>query len=208
MEAARQIKVICADDHPLMRDGISFALQAQSDMTIVAEASNGLEAVKAYRQHRPDVALIDLRMPDMNGIDATAAILREFPQARIIILTTYAGDVSASRAFKSGARGYLLKGTLRTELVNTIRKVHAGQRHIPAEIAGEIAAHVSKDDLTSRELDVLQAVATGKSNKAVADSLGISEDTVKGHVRNVLAKLQANDRTHAVMIALERGYLE
>jgi len=207
MEAAAPITVLCADDHPLMRDGIAFAIQAHSDITIVAEASNGLEAVNAYRDHRPDVTLMDLRMPEMNGIDATATILEEFPQARIIILTTYAGDVSASRAFRSGARGYLLKGALRTELISTIRKVHAGHRHIPNEIAGGIAAHVSSDELTTRELEVLQSVATGKSNKAVADSLKISEDTVKGHVRNVLAKLRANDRTHAVMIALERGYL-
>jgi len=207
MEATNPIKVLCADDHPLMRDGINFALQAVPDMLIVAEASNGFEALKAYKQYRPDVTLMDLRMPEMNGIDATAAILKEFPHARIIILTTYAGDVSATRAFKSGARGYLLKGTLRTELVSTIRKVHAGHQHIPPEIAGGIAAHVSNDDLTARELEVLQSVASGNSNKAVADSLNISEDTVKGHVRNILAKLRANDRTHAVMIALERGYL-
>jgi len=207
MEAAAPITVLCADDHPLMRDGIAFAIQAHPDISIVAEASNGLEAVSAYKQHRPDVTLMDLRMPEMNGIDATATILEEFPQARIIILTTYAGDVSASRAFKSGARGYLLKGALRTELISTIRKVHAGHRHIPNEIAGGIAAHVNSNELTTRELEVLQSVSTGKSNKAVADSLNISEDTVKGHVRNVLAKLRANDRTHAVMIALERGYL-
>jgi len=207
MDNLSPIRVLCADDHPLMRDGISFALQAVPDMEIVAEAANGLEAVAAYRDTKPDITLMDLRMPEMNGIDATAAILSDFPNARIIILTTYAGDVSASRALKSGARGYLLKGTLRTELVNTIRKVHAGHRHIPPEIAGGIAAHVSNDELTARELEVLQSIASGKSNKAVGDSLNISEDTVKGHVRNVLAKLRANDRTHAVMIALERGYL-
>jgi len=202
------IKVLCADDHPIMRDGIAFALQADPDMTIVAEAANGCEAVDAYKQYRPDVTLMDLRMPEMNGIDATAAILKEFPLARIIILTTYAGDVGASRAFKSGARGYLLKDTLRTELISTIKKIHAGHKHIPPEIAGGIAAHVRNDDLTVREIEVLQLIGTGKSNKAVADSLTISEDTVKGHVRNILAKLRANDRTHAVMIGLERGYLE
>jgi DNA-binding NarL/FixJ family response regulator len=207
MEVTSPITVLCADDHPLMRDGIAFALQAVPDMVIVAEAANGLEAVKAYKEHRPDVTLMDLRMPEMNGIDATAHILSDFPHARIVILTTYAGDVTASRAFKSGARGYLLKGTLRTELVSAIRKIHAGHRHIPPEIAGGIAAHVSNDELTTRELEVLQSVASGKSNKAVADHLNISEDTVKGHVRNILAKLRANDRTHAVMIGLERGYL-
>jgi DNA-binding NarL/FixJ family response regulator len=208
MGTASSIKVLCADDHPLMRDGIASAVRAQMDMEIVAEATTGCEAVKAFREYRPDVTLMDLRMPEMNGIDATAAILGEFPQARIVILTTYPGDVSASRALKSGARGYLLKKTLRNELVNAIRRIHAGHRHISSEIAKEIAAHVSDDDLSVRELDVLQSIATGKSNKAVANCLKISEDTVKGHVRNVLAKLQANDRTHAVMIAMGRGYFE
>jgi DNA-binding NarL/FixJ family response regulator len=208
MGASSKIKVLCADDHPLMRDGIASALRAQSDMEMIAEASNGREAVKAFRQNRPDVTLMDLRMPEMNGIDATAAILQEFPHARVVILTTYPGDVSASRALKSGALGYLLKRTLRNELVNAVRRIHAGHRHISPEIADEIAAHVSSDDLSIREIEVLQSIATGKSNKVVADCLRISEDTVKGHVRNVLAKLQANDRTHAVMIAMDRGYFE
>ena len=208
MGASSKIKVLCADDHPLMRDGIASALHAQSDMEMIAEASNGREAVQAFRQYRPDVTLMDLRMPEMNGIDATAAILQEFPHARVVILTTYPGDVSASRALKSGALGYLLKRTLRNELVNAVRRIHAGHRHISPEIADEIAAHVRSDDLSIRELEVLQSIATGKSNKVVADCLRISEDTVKGHVRNVLAKLQANDRTHAVMIAMDRGYFE
>jgi DNA-binding NarL/FixJ family response regulator len=208
MGASSKIKVLCADDHPLMRDGIASALRAQSDMEMIAEASNGREAVKAFRQHRPDVTLMDLRMPEMNGIDATAAILQEFPHARVVILTTYPGDVTASRALKSGALGYLLKRTLRNELVNAVRRIHAGHRHISPEIADEIAAHVSSDDLSIREIEVLQSIATGKSNKVVADCLRITEDTVKGHVRNVLAKLQANDRTHAVMIAMDRGYFE
>jgi len=208
MAVSRTISILCVDDHPLMRDGIASAIQAHGDMEMIAEASTGREAVAAYKQFRPDITLMDVRMPDMNGIAATTAILQEFPKARVIILTTYPGDVSASRALKSGACGYLLKRTLRTELVNTIRLVHAGHRHISPEIADEIAAHVSTDDLSSRELQVLQSVASGKSNKAVADFLKISEDTVKGHVRNVLAKLQANDRTHAVMIALGRGYFE
>jgi DNA-binding NarL/FixJ family response regulator len=208
MGASDPIKVLCADDHPLMRDGIASALQAQPDIEMIAQASTGCEAVKAFRQYRPDVTLMDLRMPEMNGIAATAAILREYPCARIIILTTYPGDISASRALKSGAMGYLLKRTLRNELINAIRRIHAGHRHISPEIAAEIACHVSNDDLSTRELEVLQSVATGKSNKAVADCLRISEDTVKGHVRNVLAKLRANDRTHAVMIAMERGYFD
>jgi DNA-binding NarL/FixJ family response regulator len=151
---------------------------------------------------------MDLRMPGMNGIEATEAILEEFPRARVVIITTYAGDVSAARALKSGAKGYLLKGTLARELVNTIREIHAGHRHIPREIAAEIASHTSTDALSARELEVLQSIAMGKSNKAVADMLHISEDTVKGHVRNILAKLGANDRTHAVMIGLKRGYLD
>jgi DNA-binding NarL/FixJ family response regulator len=202
------IKVLCADDHPLMRDGISFALHAQSDMELIAEASTGREAIAAYKEHRPDVTLMDLRMPDMNGIDATAAILQEFPNARVVILTTYPGDVSAARALKSGAKGYLLKGTIRNELVNAVRRIHAGYRHISPEVADEIAAHISSDDLSARELEVLRIVSAGNSNKAVGDRLDISEDTVKGHVRNILAKLQANDRTHAVMIAMDRGYFD
>jgi DNA-binding NarL/FixJ family response regulator len=175
---------------------------------MIGEASNGFEAVKAFRQYKPDVMLMDLRMPEMNGIAATAAIVEEFPQARIVMLTTYSGDITASRALKSGAKGYLLKGTIRMELVNTIRRIHAGHRHVSPEIAAAIAAHVSLDDLSCREVEVLQSIATGRSNKAVADSLRISEDTVKGHVRNILSKLRANDRTHAVMLATERGYFE
>jgi DNA-binding NarL/FixJ family response regulator len=190
MGTSSKIKVLCADDHPLMRDGIASALHAQSDMEMIAKASNGREALTAFRQHRPDVTLMDLRMPEMNGIDATAAILQEFPHARVVILTTYPGDVSASRALKSGALGYLLKRTLRNELVNAVRRIHAGHRHISPEIADEIAAHVSSDNLSVRELEVLQSIATGKSNKVVADSLRISEDTVNGHLRNVLANLQ------------------
>jgi DNA-binding NarL/FixJ family response regulator len=208
MGALNKIKVLCADDHPLMRDGIASALQAQADMVVIAEASTGHEAVKAFRQYRPDVTLMDLRMPEMSGIDATATILKEFPRARVVILTTYPGDVSASRALKSGAVGYLLKRTLRNELVDAVRRIHAGYRHISPDIADEIAAHVSNDNLSNRELEVLRLVASGKSNKAVADCLRVSIDTIKGHVRNVLAKLRANDRTHAVMIAMERGYFE
>lgn len=201
-----RIKVLCVDDHPLTREGIASTLSDQSDMELVGQASNGREAIAEFRQSRPDVTLMDLRMPQMDGIAATATILEEFPQARIVMLTTYAGDVYASRALKSGAKGYLLKTMLRHELIDTIRKVHAGLQHIPKEIAQEIASHINTDSLTTRELDVLRAISTGKSNKAVATILRISEDTVKGHVRNVLSKLNANDRTHAVMIAMERGY--
>lgn len=201
------ITVLCVDDHPLMRDGIAAALEHEDDMILVAQAANGEEAILAYRQYRPDVTLMDLQMPVMNGIDATATIIKEFPLAQIVILTTYSGDIQATRALQVGAKGYLLKRMLRTELLKTIRRVHAGEHYIPTDIAQEIAAHVGADQLTLREVEVLRCVATGISNKAVADLLGLSEDTVKGHMRNVLAKLNANDRTHAVMIALQRGYL-
>lgn len=204
----RVLRVLCADDHPVMRDGIAFALQQERDIELVAEARDGSEAVEAFRRHRPDVTLMDLQMPGMNGLAALGAIRDEFPNARIVVLTTYSGDVHASRALKLGAVGYLLKSMLRTELVTVIREVHAGRKRIPPEIAEEIASHMMLDPLSGRELDVLRCIAKGSSNKIAADMLGISEDTVKGHMRNVLTKLQANDRTHAVMIAIKRGYLE
>ena len=207
MGSSVRIKVLCVDDHPLIRDGIASALREESDMELVGQAANGREAVSEFRQYRPDVTLMDLQMPEMDGIAATTKIIEEFPNARIVILTTYPGDVNASRALRSGARGYLLKATLRSDLIKTIRSVHAGYRHIPQEIAQDIAAHISADDLTARELEVLRSISMGRSNKAVATVLCISEDTVKGHVRNVLSKLQANDRTHAVMIAMKRGYI-
>jgi len=208
MTASNRIKVLCVDDHPLVRDGIAFALQQQDDMMLVGEATNGLEAIAAFRQHRPDVTLMDLQMPQMNGIDAMAAIRSEFPTARIVMLTTYSGDVQVSRALSLGAVGYLLKGTLRSELIDTIRAVHAGLRRIPADIANDLAEHYSADALSPREIEVLRIVAAGCSNKIVADRLFISEDTVKGHMKSILAKLQANDRTHAVMIAVKRGFLD
>jgi DNA-binding NarL/FixJ family response regulator len=208
MTASNRIKVLCVDDHPLVRDGIAFALQQQDDMVLVGEATNGLEAIAAFRQHRPDVTLMDLQMPQMNGIDALAAIRGEFPSARIVMLTTYSGDVQVSRALSLGAVGYLLKGTLRSELIDTIRTVHAGLRRIPAELANDLAEHYSADALSPREIEVLRIVAAGCSNKIVADRLFISEDTVKGHMKSILAKLQANDRTHAVMIAVKRGFLD
>jgi len=201
------ISVLCVDDHPLMRDGIANALSQHADISLVAEAKNGAEGIEAYRRYHPDVTLMDLRMPGMDGLAAIAEIVAEDSGARIVVLTTYSGDVQATRALKLGAMGYLLKGTLRTDLVNTIRQVHAGRRCIPSEIAEEIANHCTTDELSAREIDVLRCVAAGNSNKIVADLLGIAEDTVKGHMRNLLAKLQANDRTHAVMIAMKRGYL-
>jgi DNA-binding NarL/FixJ family response regulator len=192
----------------MIRSGIAFALAQQRDMELVGEAKDGLEAMDAYRKLRPDVTLMDLRMPQMSGIDAAEAIKKEFPHARIIILTTYSGDIQASRALKVGVAGYLLKGALATELVDCIRRVHAGQRRIPPEIAMEMAEHLSADELSVREAEVLRGVANGCSNKIVADNLKVTEDTVKGHMKSILAKLQANDRTHAVMIAMKRGYLD
>jgi DNA-binding NarL/FixJ family response regulator len=177
-------------------------------MEYVGGAKNGVEAIEAFRTYRPDVTLMDLQMPQMNGIDAIAAIRNEFPQARIVVLTTYSGDIQASRALKAGAVGYLLKGMLRNDLIDTIRCVHAGQRRIPPQIAAEIAEHFTADALSARELEVLRCVAAGHSNKIVADRLFISQDTVKGHMKSVFAKLQANDRTHAVMIAMKRGFLD
>ena len=207
MDLRSPLRVLCVDDHPLIRDGIAFALQMQSDIELVADASNGQDAIELYRQHLPDVTLVDLQMPGMDGIDTIAAIRREFPRARCIVLTTYSGDVQARRALEAGAVGYLLKSMLRRELVQAIRTVHSGQRWIPAEIANQIAEYLTSDSLSTRELEVLRTVAAGCSNKIVADRLGISEDTVKGHVKSILAKLGANDRTHAVLIGLERGYL-
>jgi DNA-binding NarL/FixJ family response regulator len=203
-----RITVLCVDDHPLVRDGIAFALQQHNDMELVGEATNGIEAIDAFRKLQPDVTLMDLQMPIMNGIDATAAIRNEFPNARIVVLTTYSGDIQASRALSVGAVGYLLKGMLRKELIETIRSVHRGQRRVTAEIASEIAEHFDADALSSREIEVLRMVAAGSSNKMVADQLFISEDTVKGHMKSILSKLHASDRTQAVIIAMRRGFLD
>jgi DNA-binding NarL/FixJ family response regulator len=177
-------------------------------MVLIGQASNGREAIESFRQHRPDVTLMDLRMPDMSGIEAITAIRAEFPSARIIVLTTYAGDVLAAGALKAGASGYLLKNLVRKELIETIRAVHAGKRRVPPEIAMEIAEHVGKDALSVREIEVLRRVAAGKSNKLIAAELDISEGTVKTHMKSILPKLDASDRTHAVMIALKRGILD
>jgi DNA-binding NarL/FixJ family response regulator len=202
------IGVLSVDDHPLLREGIAAMVNAESDMKLIAEASNGQEAIEKFRLHRPDVTLMDLQMPAMNGIEAIISIRSEFPNARIIVLTTYAGDIQVLRALKAGARGYILKGHVRRELLDTIRAVHAGQKRIPPEVAAELAEHAVEDELSLREIDVLRLIASGHANKAIATRLSIAEDTVKSHVTNILAKLGANDRTHAVTISLKRGIIE
>ncbi|HWY97244.1 MAG TPA: response regulator transcription factor [Steroidobacteraceae bacterium] len=202
------IRILTVDDHQLLREGIAAVLEGQPDMVLVGQASNGREAIECFRQHRPDVTLMDLRMPDMGGIEAITAIRAEFPNARVIVLTTYAGDVQAAEALKAGASGYLLKNLVRKELLETIRAVYAGKRRVPPEIATEIAEHIADDALTVREIDVLRRVAAGKSNKVIAAELDISEGTVKTHMKSILPKLDASDRTHAVMIALKRGILD
>jgi DNA-binding NarL/FixJ family response regulator len=202
------IRVLAVDDHPVLREGIGRMLDGQEDMALVGQASNGREAIESFRQLRPDVTLMDLRMPDMSGIEAITAIRREFPDARIVVLTTYAGDAQAAAALKAGAVGYLLKNLVRKELLETIRAVHSGKRRVPPEIATEIAEHVADDALTGREIEVLRRVAAGKSNKLIAAELDISEGTVKTHMKSILPKLDASDRTHAVMIALKRGILD
>ena len=202
------IRILTVDDHPLLREGIAAVIEGQSDMELVGEAANGVEALQAFRDCRPDVTLMDLQMPEMNGVEAIGAIHREFPDAKVVVLTTYQGDAQALRAFKAGASGYLLKSMLRRELVDTIRSVHAGRRRIPAEIAAGIAEHASEDALTLREIEVLRQVADGNGNKRIAQLLTISEETVKAHMKNILAKLGANDRTHAVTIAVRRGIID
>jgi DNA-binding NarL/FixJ family response regulator len=202
------IRILAVDDHPMLREGIAALVASQSDMKLVGEASSGREALEQFRKHRPDLTLMDLQMPGMDGIEAMVAICSEFPEARIIVLTTYKGDIQVLRALKAGARAYLLKGLLRKELLETIRAVHAGQKRIPPEVAAELADHAIDDALTSREIDVLRLIAGGNANKLVADRLSITEETVKGHVKNILSKLGASDRTHAVTIALKRGIID
>jgi DNA-binding NarL/FixJ family response regulator len=208
MIGERKIRVLTVDDHPLMRAGISFEINAQPDMQVVAEAADGQDALVLFRAHRPDVTLMDIRMPVLSGIDALRSIRKEFTNARVIVLTTVTGDIQAVRAFKEGAAGFILKDSLRGELVNTIRLIHAGERRIPPEIAQQMAQHIADDVLSVRELDVLQQVALGRSNKIIAAHLDITENTVKNHLKSILFKLNADDRTHAVMIALKRGYIE
>ena len=202
------IRVLSVDDHPLLREGIAALIGSQTDMELVAEACNGREALEQFRKHRPDITLMDLQMPEMNGIDAISAIRCEFPEARIIILTTHAGDVQVSRAFKAGARAYLLKGSLRNQLLETIRAVHAGQKRVSSEVAAEIVEHSTDDALTPREVDVLRLVAKGNANKEIGAQLSLTEETVKSHIRNILAKLEARDRTHAVTIGAKRGIID
>jgi DNA-binding NarL/FixJ family response regulator len=202
------IRILTADDHALLRQGIAALINGESDMKLVAEASDGQEAIEQFRLHRPDVTLMDLQMPALNGIEAIIGIRSEFPNARIIVLTTYTGDVQVLRALKAGARGYILKGHVRRELLDTIRAVHAGQKRIPPEVATELAEHATDEVLSSREIDVLRLIAAGNANKEIAGQLSIGEETVKGHVTNILAKLGANDRTHAVTIGLKRGIIE
>ena len=202
------IRVLSVDDHPLLREGIAALIANQSDMKLVAEAGNGHEAIAQFRTHRPDVVLMDLQMPEMSGIDAIIAIRAEFPGARIIVLTTYAGDVLAQRALKAGVQAYILKSNVRKELLETIRIVHSGKKRIHPEIATQLADHAGDDLLTAREIQVLGLIAAGNSNKLIADQLSITEETVKGHVKNILSKLSANDRTHAVTLGLRRGIIE
>jgi DNA-binding NarL/FixJ family response regulator len=202
------IRVLTVDDHALIRDGVAALIANQKDMRLVGEASNGREAIEQFRSHRPDVTLMDLQMPEMNGIDALIAVRSEFPEARIIVLTTYAGDALCKRAMKAGAQAYILKGNVRKDLLDTIRAVRAGKKILHAEVAAELATHAADDALSEREIEVLSLIAAGNSNKLVADQLAISEDTVKGHVKSILSKLGVNDRTHAVTAALKRGIIE
>jgi DNA-binding NarL/FixJ family response regulator len=206
--APKTIRIALVDDHPILRQGIAALISDQPDLQLVGQASNGLEAIEQFRLHRPDVMLMDLQMPGMNGIDAMSAIRGEFPDARFVVLTTYTGDVQIVRALKAGARAYLLKSLLHRELLDTIRSVHAGNKRIPPEIAAELADHAADDQLTAREIEVLRLIAAGNANKIVADNLSITEETVKAHVKSILSKLDANDRTHAVTIALKRGIIE
>jgi DNA-binding NarL/FixJ family response regulator len=202
------IRILAVDDHALLREGIAGLVAGQSDMSFVAQASNGREAIHQFRTHRPDITLMDLQMPEMNGLDALIAIRSEFPEARIIVLTTYTGDVQVLRALKAGARGYLLKNSLHKELLEAIRSVHGGRKALSVEASYQIAEHATDDALTPAEVRVLRMISEGNANKEIAAQLSISEETVKGQVRNILSKLNANDRTHAAMIGLKRGIIE
>ena len=205
---AGPIRILAVDDHPVIRQGIAGLVAVHSDMSLVAEASNGREAIQQFRAHRPDVTLMDLQMPEMNGFDALIAIRGEFPEARIIVLTTYAGDAQVLRALKAGARAYLLKNSLHKELLETIRCVHAGKRALSPEASYQLAEHATDDALTPAEIRILRLIAEGNANKEIAAQLSVSEETIKGHVRNILSKLGANDRTHAAMIGVKRGIIE
>jgi len=207
-DGSAQIRILAVDDHALIRQGIAVLIGTEPGMALVAEASNGREAVQQFRVHRPDVTLMDLQMPEMNGFDAITAIRGEFPDAKIIVLTTYKGDVQILRAMKAGAQGYLLKNTIHKELIDTIRAVHAGRKALSPEASYEIAEHAADDALTPAEISVLRLIAAGNANKQIADQLSITEETVKGRVKNILSKLGASDRTQAAMIGLKRGIIE
>ncbi|HXM61165.1 MAG TPA: response regulator transcription factor [Terriglobales bacterium] len=202
------IRILAVDDHPLVRQGIAGLVTIQPDMTLIGEASNGRDAIQQFREHRPDVTLMDLQMPEMNGIDAIISIRNEFPEARIIVLTTYVGDVQILRALKAGARAYLLKNLLHKELLDTIRAVHAGKKNLSPDASYQLAEHATDDALTPGEISVLRLIAAGNANKQIADQLSITEETVKGRVKNILSKLGANDRTHAATIGMKRGIIE
>jgi DNA-binding NarL/FixJ family response regulator len=205
---ADRIRILVADDHPLLRGGIAALVAGQPNMQIVAECSTGREAIQQFRVHRPDITLMDLQMPEMNGLDAIIAIRGEFPDARIIVLTTYSGDVQALRALQAGARAYVLKNVVHKELIDTIRTVHAGRKTLSPEVTTELAEHATDEALTKGEIDVLRLIAAGNANKQIADQLSISEDTVKSRIKNIFVKLGANDRTHAATIGLKRGIID
>ena len=204
----KKIRILAVDDHPALREGLAAMIGSEEDLVLVAQAATGMEALALYEQHLPDCTLMDLRLPDMSGIEVIKTICARHPEAKIVVLTTYPGDFQAGKALRAGALGYLLKATLRLDLLDTIRAVHAGKRRLHAEIASELAAHMMDDVLTPREIEVLTHIAAGLSNKSVASKLSVTEDTIKGHVRSILSKLNANDRTHAVTIALRRGFID
>jgi len=208
MTTEAQIRVLSVDDHPLLREGLAAIINNQPDMLLVAQASNAQEAIQEYRKHRPDVTLMDLRLPDKSGIDAMIAVRAEFPEARVVMLTTFEGDVEIQRALKAGARGYMLKSMPPKELVEVIRQVHAGKKRIPAQLAAQLAEHLSDEDLTAREIEVLNQIAGGNRNRDIAEKLLITEETVKVHVKHIMDKLGANDRTQAVAIGVRRGIIE
>jgi DNA-binding NarL/FixJ family response regulator len=208
MSDSSVIRILTVDDHPLFRSGVAALLASQADMQLVGEAANGREAILQFRTHQPDVTLMDLQMPEMNGLEATIAIRAEFPEARIIVLTTFAGDVQVLRALQAGARGYLLKTLLDKELLATIRSVHSGKKTLSAEASYQLAEHATDESLTPAEVEVLRLIAAGNANKQIADRLAVTEDTIKGRVKNILSKLGANDRTHAAIIGMKRGIID